>query len=644
MKFLSVFVFLIVYPVIGYAETQLAPEYTGSGACKNCHEQEYEKWSDSHHGWAWREPIAANVLGDFNNAEFTHAGFSYRFLTENDEFFIIADNSQGKETKYRLHSVVGVTPLQQYLVDTGEGHLQALDVAWDTIENRWYHLYPEEDTSAGNGMHWSGSYKNWNARCAECHATDYRKNYDPLQHSYSSQQLEIGVGCEACHGPGSAHVAWADAPEKFAPGLWQEVDKQGLTTAYVKNDAASQVNLCAGCHSRREPIGAVSPEPGSDYNDHYRLALLRDGLYFADGQIHDEVYVYGSFLQSKMHDKGVACSNCHDAHSYQLLVQGNAICTQCHNAIGNALFPSLINKDYDTPEHHFHETGTEGAQCKQCHMPERNYMVVDPRRDHSFRIPRPDLSEKLATPNVCNTCHKDKTPAWAVEEISKRYPHGYLNKAHFAEIFHRATSNLDKQTIKQLIELAGDKKMPAIVRASALERLSPAGAGLELDKIEPFLSDENTWVRASAARLATMSDDETKSTKLASLLTDPARSVRLEAIKAYLDGTANKLSFSASVAVNKVMKEYQQSLADKADFPEVQMALGGVALTRRNAPAAISAFERAVTMDPQLVQAWIMLARIYAAVGQADQVRHTLTQAINANPEDETLRQLGNSF
>ncbi len=625
------------------SESLKSPEYVTSSSCQGCHLDEYINWKNSHHGWAWRLPEKENVLGDFNDQNFEHASVNYQFKTEDGEYFIIADNADGELIRYKIHSVVGVTPLQQYLVETENGRLQSLDVVWDTIKKRWYHLYPGEDTSAGNGMHWSGVYKNWNSRCAECHATDYKKNYSPKKDSYASTQSEIGVGCEACHGPGSGHVEWANSPGDFSLDAWHKVDEHGLTTAYIKNDAASEINLCASCHSRREPTGADGPVPGSLFSDNYHLSLLRDGLYFPDGQIHDEVYVYGSFLQSKMYAKGVTCTNCHDAHTYELKAQGNAVCTQCHNQSGNTQFPSLTKKHYDDSSHHFHQQA-EGSQCVECHMPERNYMIVDGRRDHSFRIPRPDLTENLGVPNACNQCHSDQTASWALEEIKKRYPEGRLTQNHaFAEVLASTSENqFNPENVKQLILLAGNKALPGIVRASALSRLMPVADSVDISQIDPFLSDDNEWVRAAAANLVAMSSHESKQAKLAPLLKDPFKSVRLRAIKAFINADLNSLKFSVALDVRRVMKEYQQSLADKADFPENQMAIAGLALTMKNIPAAVNGFNKAVNMDPQLVQAWVMLARIHAAVGQLDEMKKTLEKAIAANPDVPELKQMLN--
>lgn len=103
-----------------------------------------------------------------------------------------------------------------------------------------------------------------------------------------------------------------------------------------------------------------------------------------------------------MNAHGVACSDCHDPHSQKLRAPGNAVCAQCH-----------LSVKFDVPEHHRHKPGTKGGECASCHMPTVTYMVVDPRHDHAMRIPRPDLSVKLGTPNACNDCHKDKKPSWA---------------------------------------------------------------------------------------------------------------------------------------------------------------------------------------------------------------------------------------
>ncbi|MDH3638963.1 MAG: multiheme c-type cytochrome [Gammaproteobacteria bacterium] len=613
--------------------------YVTSKACAGCHEQEFAAWSDSHHSWAWRAPTQDNVLGEFDDAVFEHQGFRYRFETEDGRYFITADGPDGEAVRYPLRFVVGVTPLQQYLVETGSGRLQALDVVWDTERKRWYHLYPNEDTSPGNGFHWSGAYKNWNARCAECHATGYQKNYDPHADAYASRQAEIGVGCEACHGPGEAHVAWAKQPESFDRARWTGVDTYGLTPTFAADNATVEINVCATCHARREPLGADSPPPGAAFDDHYRLALLRDGLYFPDGQIYDEVYVYGSFLQSKMYARGVRCTNCHEPHSYALKLQANAVCTQCHNPAGNPAFPTLTKAEYDAPAHHFHEPGSEASACASCHMPERHYMVVDGRRDHSFRIPRPDLAAKLGTPDPCTQCHLGKTPEWAAQAITERFPQDRSGEAHFAEVFAAAGQTPSEDTAQQLAAIANDLSVADIVRASALLRLVAFANPAHADKLAGLLNDESARVRMAAIGLQRSVPGERRAKVLAPLLSDPVRSVRIEVAKALLDVSAKKIPDEAQGPLREAMGELQESLRAKADFPEIQLVIAGAALTQRNLPAATAAFRRAVEMDPQLVPAWMMIARIQAVQGDRDAINETLREAIHHNPENQELRQ-----
>ena len=184
------------------AQTDMVPAYVGSDVCADCHIEATEAWEGSHHAKAWTPTAPEIVLGDFNDTTFTLNGITSRFYRDGEAYMIETDGPTGRMTSYPVHSVVGIEPLQQYLLETEEGKLQSFDVVWDVEEERWYHLYPDQELYAGNGLHWTGPYKNWNARCAECHATDYEKNYSPIDRSYSSTQAEIGVGCEACHGPG----------------------------------------------------------------------------------------------------------------------------------------------------------------------------------------------------------------------------------------------------------------------------------------------------------------------------------------------------------------------------------------------------------------------------------------------------------
>ncbi|WP_417672108.1 multiheme c-type cytochrome [Roseibium sp.] len=619
------------------------PAYVGSDTCGGCHEAEMASWLTSHHAKAWMEPGAETVDGDFNDAQFTHKGRTTRFFQKDGGYFIETMDAPDGPKTYEVLGVGGVAPLQQYLIETEPGRLQSLDIVWDQEKSRWYHLYPDQLLPPDDGYHWTGPYKNWNGRCAECHATGFRKNYELATRQYESTQAEIGVGCEACHGPGQAHVTWAEDQATYAKSPFPGTTEAGFLLTFSKGLPETEIQQCAGCHARRSPLQDGNPLPGTPFHDSYRLALLSEQLYHADGQIKDEVYVYGSFLQSKMYEKGVRCSNCHDPHDAGLKAEGNAICTQCHSPAGNPNFPSLAAKTYDDSAHHFHPVGSDGAQCVSCHMIERTYMGIDGRRDHSFRVPRPDLSAKVGTPDACTDCHSDRTPAWAAAELEKRFPDSRHRGAHFSEVFHAART--DQVTFAdELLAIAEQASMPAIVRASALDHLRPRANAGHAKKAAELLKDKEPLVRAAAVALQSAAPDNVRLEAATSLLDDPVKSVRIAAARQLLGLPLGRLPEARSRLVRSAFGEWQSSLAATADFPETHLALGGSALAMRNTRAAVRAFQEVTNLDPQLVDAWVMLVRIHLAERNWAKAEFNLQKAIAANPDNPALLDLKQQF
>ncbi|MGI9352767.1 MAG: tetratricopeptide repeat protein [Rhizobiaceae bacterium] len=621
------------------------PDFVNSSTCISCHKSEHESWKKSHHSWALKSPDVTSVLGNFDNTTFLHKGVTSRFYRENDEYFIEQVSWDQAPRKYQIKYTVGVEPLQQYLVELPGGKLQALDISWDTVRKQWFHLYPDQSLPAGDGLHWTGPYKNWNARCAVCHQTNFRKNYDPRKQTYDSQWSEPTVTCQACHGPAEAHLKWSQQPGIFDPLNWKGINDKGFMQSFSRENPQQEIEVCAQCHSRRGTFGANSPPPANRFPDHHRLALLSEGLYFPDGQINDEVYVYGSFLQSKMYARGVRCSNCHEPHSGGLKAEGNAVCTQCHSEAGNSKFPTLKKVAYDDPSHHHHETGSKGAQCVSCHMPDKTYMQVDPRRDHSFRIPRPDLSAKLQTPNACTSCHQDKQADWAVGELRDWLGGLKQSEEHFGEVIQAGRSQPNKANRGKLLELALDTTRPAIVRATALSTLQAARSPETISQVAPLLKDGSHLVRSAALSILSSAPASVRIQLAFASLSDPIRRVRLEAARIFLSIPPQQIAPPDRNTIAKAMVEYQQSLLANADFPEVQMQLAGVAMTVRQFPAAQQALKTAVSMDPQLTQAWQTLARIQAALGQQANAVATLESALQNNSGNGKIQfQLGVAY
>ena len=612
--------------------------YMGTDSCTDCHQEEVTQWQGSHHALAWTAPGPETVLGDFDGAEYAHDGTLTRFTTgdETGAYAVTVTEKDGKTSEYPLHSVVGIAPLQQYLLETEPGRLQSFDVVWDAEKQEWYHLYPDQDLPPTDGLHWTGPYKTWNARCAECHATGYQRNFGARTKRYSSTQAEIGVGCEACHGPASAHLEWTkDKTLVHAEGL----NGFGFPVSFGAGNTEAEIQQCAGCHSRREALENGNPMPGKAFADAYTLALLRPGLYHADGQILDEVYVYGSFLQSKMYANGVGCMNCHNPHDAGLKAEGNAVCTTCHSPAGNPDFPSLPLAEFDSPAHTFHAEGSEGAECKNCHMIERTYMGTDGRRDHSFRIPRPDLGAETGAPDACTDCHTDQTQDWAAARIEQWYPNSQKRGPHYGQVLAQGRDNPQLAT-GSLQDLALDTSQPGIVRATALYLLQSQLSPQLADRLAPLLSDPDPLIRGSAAVLQRGAAVDLRLDRLMPTLSDPMRAVRIAAAKQLLDVPPDQLMRSQRAVLGEAMGDWQRSLATRLDFPETHLVTGGMALTMRNFPAALNAFREVVQMDPQRAEAWVMIVRLSEALEGPDAGRAALREGLRHVPNDPGLLQL----
>ena len=609
-----------------------APEagYAGSASCAECHAAETQAWQNSDHAWALKAPDAASMLGDFNDARFTHKGVSTRFFSKEGRYFVETDGASGKPETFEIRYAVGHRPLQQYLVETRNGRLQVLDIAWDVTAKRWFHLYPDQELPAGNGMHWTGPYKNWQARCATCHQTGFDKGYDLPSRTYKTHWAELTVGCEACHGPAADHVAAARQAGSSANPHQSKMPKLG------PGQQANEINVCGPCHARRDAFSQVQPPAGEAFDDHYSLSLLTPDLYFGDGQQNAEVFILGSFLQSKMKAKGVTCSNCHEAHSNKLLAEGNAVCTQCHAEGGRTEFPSLRKADYDTPAHHHHVPGSEAAQCVSCHMPERSYMLIDPRRDHFFRMPDPLQSQAAGAPDACTSCHQDQTPAWAAEQIAAWFPNTDRSWQDRSALIAFTAGDRADDTLARLRAFISDREKPAIARASALRALGPSGQ-LGQEDAAALLADPDPLVRTAATSAIRHVPAEARIALLRPLLADPARTVR-QAAAIELAGTGvAALPSSDDDAFRKALREFVDMRLAAADTPESHMAIGGFALSRRQWKEAEAAFGTATEMDPQLAEGWLMQAQLREATGDATGAEAALSAGLAAAPTNIAL-------
>jgi tetratricopeptide (TPR) repeat protein len=622
-------------PVPAAPKVVTAPQFVGSEACADCHVDQFADWTDSHHDLAMQIADESTVLGDFEQSSFEYFGSTTEFFKEGGKFVIRTANANGKNEDYVVTHTFGITPLQQYLVEFPGGRLQSVPFAWDSRlatagGQRWFHVYGDEFIAPDDELHWTGRQQNWNYMCAECHSTNLNVNYDQGTDIFATTWSEMNVGCEGCHGPASRHVAEAQSGEfSSRKGLRVDLDDHGravwqmnVHTGIAERSEfamrqSKQPEACGRCHSRRGVI-STEYEYGVPLTETHRPALLNSPLYFDDGQIRDEVYVYGSFLQSRMYQAGVTCSDCHNPHSLQLVTgaEPSDVCTQCH-----------LPSKFAATEHHQHAPAE--VVCVDCHMPTRDYMQVDPRRDHSFKVPRPDLSASSNTPNACASCHADRDSDWLAQAAGNWW--GDV-EPHFASTFAAARSGAGNAGLNDVV---ADRDLPGIVRATALAAMSGPPGEAEVASIEDGLGDPDPLVRMAATGTAQILPPETQLQLLSPLLKDPSRSVRIEAARTLAplrEYTSANSGFAAAA------REYRAAQLAVASRPEAHVALGDFESSMGNPDKALEHYSIALAMDPKFSFARLNYADALRRFGDEPGAEKMLRDGLDMDAANADLR------
>jgi Tfp pilus assembly protein PilF len=614
---------------------QAGATFTGGKACIECHQKEYRLWKGSDHDKAMSVASDSTVLGDFNKAEFTFNGITSKFYKRGGKYLVFTEGVGGKMTEFEITHTFGVRPLQQYLIPFDKGRFQCMPIAWNTVEKKWFHMagmvYKPEDLKPDNWLYWTNQAQNWNSMCAECHSTKLEKSFDLTTKSYNTTWLDINVNCEACHGPGSAHIEWARLPGPARP----QDNNTGLTVKTSKIPSRQYVEACSPCHARRSSLGNLDHSK-NDFLSYAIPQLPTRPMYHIDGQFLEENYEYGSFTQSKMYMKDVRCGDCHDAHSLQRKFEGNALCTQCHRA-----------DEYDTYNHHLHkakgEPGTtftnkegkklgpgDGNLCRDCHMPGKYYMGIDRRYDHSMRIPRPDLSLKLGTPNACINCHDDKTNQWALQSVNKWY--GERRKAHYATILADAADG-KAGADSGLLRIINSNLYPEIIRATAIGYLSQYPSEKARETLRKALNEPDPLLRRTAVEDYLAADSAGLFSALSPLLSDPVKSVRMEA--------ANRLSSFPRTSFSeiqyrlfiKALEEYRLSQEYVADFPAGRYNLGNFYANTGSSALAEENYREALAIDNLFYPAKVNLALLYYKGGQTAPAEVLFRDLVSNHPE-----------
>jgi len=600
--------------------------------CLSCHQQSHDKWQQSDHAKAMAIADKNSVLANFNNVNVEHYGQKAHFFIK-DNHYQVRISYDDKVDTFSIKYTFGHYPLQQYLVETEEGRLQVLPFAWDARTKaqggqRWYHNYSHEEIRPEDRLHWRQPLQNWNGMCADCHSDGLKRNYDSDKNQFETTFDNINVGCLSCHGDMSEHakttkrnVANDITSTKHPTGQWLRAaaDKTAQWQGAKRDN--SFMDNCFACHALRAPL-TDGIKVNTPFLDQFMPQLPSAPSYHADGQIKEEVYVYGSFLQSKMYNKGVNCLDCHDKHTMKLKIEGNGLCLQCHGG-----------EVYNVKSHHQHQESSTGAQCANCHMPTNRYMGVDDRRDHSFKIPRPDLSAEFNTPNACTQCHEDKTNQWASDKLKKW--HGKPKAVSKSKQFLMALNNGQAINLEDHLSIIADTKLDVISRASALQMLSFTTQMITIEILKPYLTHQEDLLRLSAASTALLLSPAIRVLHLSPLLADKYKAIRVAAARSL---ATSEIAVEHQQVFNDAFNELLSSNELTSWRGEGRANQGLLALESNQVSKAERAFLGAITVEPYFDTGYINLADLYRTQQRSAEVASVLAKGMKNLPMSGALK------
>jgi tetratricopeptide (TPR) repeat protein len=515
--------------------------------------------------------------------------------------------------------VIGITPLIQYLTADSGGRWQTASASWDPIKNEWFDVINGDDRTDADWGHWTGRGMTWNTQCAWCHMTDFRKNYDNATDTYDSKWTEMGISCTQCHG----HIMKTPNPDN---GCLIDIAKD---RKLAKEDPQRVIDNCATCHSRRGEFDDTF-HIGDTYGDHYQLQLpTSERLYYPDGQIKEEDYVWTSLRLSNMGHKGVNCLDCHDPHSVTLKMplEHNTLCMSCHAAGTNGRIKDAII--INPTEHSHHKIDSTGNSCVECHMTQTVYMGRDARRDHGFHVPDPQLTKEHGTPNACLKCHehKDESVEWAIEWTNKWYgdkmhtPERERQRARTRAIANAFSGN--PNSIDALLAAYAKEENPAW-QASLLEIMRPWATDARVKRLGQLgVHSKDSMVRAAACHLLEFSPGNDP--WLEPMLQDPVKEVRMAAAWAM----RNRLSQRS-----EILKELKNTLKFGEDQPIGAMRLAELATQAQNLQEAKTWMEKAIALDKTSAAGREAYAILLGQLGEPQKALEQLDLAIKLQPDN----------
>lgn len=600
--------------------------------CATCHAPQARAWKGSHHQLALQEASASTVKGDFNDARFEDGAGATRFFQRDGGFWVNTAGADGQQGDYRVAWVIGVEPLQQVLLAFPDGRYQALDIAWDVQRQAWFRLPAGQGVDSRADSHWAQPGQNANLQCIDCHTSGFQKHYDAATDRYASQWQSPGVGCQACHGPASRHLEWA----RFS-GLHAQA---GFSLDLSRASSRLQVESCARCHARRTPLGEGYQVQDRFMDDYLPAALTRE-LYELNGHFKEQVYEYGAFTQSRMYARGLSCTTCHDPHAGTLKVEGDGLCTQCHNPEGRSRVAGIDDRglrarDYSSPDHHHHRSGEAGSRCVDCHMPSRTLQGNDLRHDHRFSLPDPAHALKLGTSDACQACHANLPNETLVGEFERWYGRTQAGAPRYDEslaLVRQGKPGASRALFQQL-ERAD---LPAIRRATLLAELPAYPSERALKVAANDLNHAAPQVREAAIRaVSALLPPEQRRDLLGPLLSDRVRAVRIAAARDLLGMRTTGLG-NYQRAWSQAIGEYEAALSSQAERPEVQLALAALQQADGRADQVEGRLRTLLARNPDYLPGTVALAQWLDANQRDDEALALLDQALARHPEAGAL-------
>ncbi len=594
------------------------PGFAGSQSCRDCHEKFYQLWSTSHHGLAMQSFDSARPALTPQAKPLAIHGASFQMDLAAG---VVVERGPGGEKRLPVVQALGGKNVFYFLTPLERGRLQTLPVAYDLNKKEWF------DTAAsgvrhvlgeGRGLSWRDPAFTFNTSCHGCHVSQLSTNYDPATDSYRTTWAEPGINCETCHGGSAEHNrVCREAAQKGLPAPKDlKIMRGGHSFSAEQNN-----DTCNSCHAKMIPL-STSFTPGAAFFDHFDLVTLENPDYYPDGRDLGENYTAGSWRLSPCAASGkLDCVYCHTSSGrFRQKADPNQACAPCHR-----------NKVDNAAAHSRHKAGTPGSQCVSCHMP-KTWFARMARSDHSMLPPSPAATERFGSPNACNLCHTDKTPAWADRQITAR--HG---KDFQAAVLERAglidaARKRDFTKLPAMLAYLARPDRQEVFAASLVRLLRACPNPDKWPGLRQAAADPSPLVRAAAATALALDPDPRGTAVLAGLAADRFRLVRVRAAESLAGRPAQGLDAGQQAAAQKAMDELVAALEARPDDWSGHYNLGNLRLAQGDAAGALAAYGRAVELRPDAAPPRVNAALILAQRGDRAGAESSLRQAVEADP------------